>query len=191
MSFYLKDLACELCKTNLPAYVFHANQKINLLNISTPTKAYIILEEFRPDRNLKQGLHFISLDENQYGIVGRGHDCDIKITDISVSRKHCRIKLFNSQFFIEDNRSKFGTLAKLKRSFIMRNNYDVTIQVNRTVLRLIHKQPWTCKSFCNCFGKNKVLNASLSYLTQPEGHDSDSDAISYNHSLRNHIPSDE
>lgn len=179
MSFYLKDLVCELCKSSLPAYITNESNKINLLNITTPTKSYIILEEYKPDRNQKQGLHFISLDENQNAIIGRGHDCDIKIMDISVSRKHSKIKFIDNAFYIDDNHSKFGTLAKLKKSFMVRNSYDVSIQVGRTIFRVVYRQPWNCRSLCSCFSNNKVFNANFSYLTQPEDRDSDSDIESY------------
>lgn len=43
--------------------------------------------------------------------VGRGHDADIRVTDISVSRFHAKINMSEAgEFFVEDNRSKFGTL---------------------------------------------------------------------------------
>ena len=190
MSYYLKDLTCELCKSNLPAFITHNDVKINLLTISFPVKPYIILEEFKPERNVKHGLHVISLNDNEYGTVGRGHDCDIKISDISVSRNHCKVRFSNSQFFLQDSSSKFGTLAKLKKSFMFRRSYDVTIQVSRTVLRMVYKTPWSCKRVCSCFGSSKVANANLSYLTQPEYQISDSEPNSFLASSR-HIPEEE
>lgn len=43
--------------------------------------------------------------------VGRGHDADIRVTDISVSRFHARINRdVDGHFYVEDNKSKFGTL---------------------------------------------------------------------------------
>lgn len=43
--------------------------------------------------------------------LGRGHDQDIRITDISVSRFHSKIrKNAKGYFYIQDNNSKFGTL---------------------------------------------------------------------------------
>lgn len=190
MSFHLKDLTCELCKCDFPTVITSGSQKISLLNINFPSKSYIILEEYRPEGDQKQGLHLISLDDDQYGVIGRGHDCDIKISDISVSRKHCKIRLVGSEFYVEDSRSKFGTLAKLKKSFTMRMNYDVTIQINRTVFRLLFKQPWSCKNFCQCFGSNKVLNANVSYLTQSEFNDSNSEQESVRDASRQQLEED-
>lgn len=44
--------------------------------------------------------------------LGRGHECEIRITDISVSRNHALIKNVNGFFYVFDNKSKFGTLVR-------------------------------------------------------------------------------
>ena len=44
--------------------------------------------------------------------LGRGHECEIRITDISVSRNHAAIKMNPDGFYIYDNKSKFGTLVR-------------------------------------------------------------------------------
>lgn len=44
--------------------------------------------------------------------LGRGHECEIRITDISVSRNHAQIKNVGNSFYVFDNKSKFGTLIK-------------------------------------------------------------------------------
>lgn len=47
--------------------------------------------------------------------LGRGHDTDVRITDISVSRLHAYIrKSFKGFYYLEDNNSKFGTLALIQ-----------------------------------------------------------------------------
>jgi hypothetical protein len=46
--------------------------------------------------------------------LGRGHESDLRINDISVSRCHAKIKLENGKFMLEDNQSKFGTLVLVK-----------------------------------------------------------------------------
>ena len=46
--------------------------------------------------------------------LGRGHDSDLRIADISVSRTHADIKYENGIFKIQDKISKFGTLVKGK-----------------------------------------------------------------------------
>jgi hypothetical protein len=179
MSFHTKDFSCELCKCDFPASVMHKGQCISLLNVSFPNRSYIIFEEYLPEYSERIGMHMISLDETQSASIGRGNNCDVKISDISVSRKHCKIRLNENEFYIEDSNSKFGTLARLKKSFTMRANYDVTVQVNRTVFRFLYREPWTCKDVFKCCKGGKVFNANLSYLTQPEMQDSELEIASH------------
>jgi len=51
--------------------------------------------------------------------MGRGSDSDIKISDISVSRSHAIITRENGNYYIEDRKSKFGTLCKVKSNLIL------------------------------------------------------------------------
>lgn len=47
--------------------------------------------------------------------MGRGHDADVRATDISVSRFHaCLRKTPKGYFVIEDNKSKFGSLVLVR-----------------------------------------------------------------------------
>ena len=191
MSFYIKDLSCELCKFSMPSSISHNGYSISLLCINLPTKPYIVIEEYTPERNIAHGLHFVALNNNESAIIGRGNDCDIKITDISVSRKHCKIKYHNSQFFIEDCQSKFGTLVKLQRSFTIKGNVDISIQINRTVFHVAHKRPWTFKS-CFCFkNKSKVMHANGSSITQSEFQDNLSEVFSNAPSYHYHYINEE
>lgn len=60
--------------------------------------------------------------------MGRGHEADLRVSDISVSRCHAIIKYDASttqQFYLEDNLSKFGTL-------VLANNGHVQLDVEQT-----------------------------------------------------------
>ena len=48
---------------------------------------------------------------------GRGHETDVRITDITVSRQHAILNYSNEKFYIKDNNSKFGTLILLQEPF--------------------------------------------------------------------------
>lgn len=65
--------------------------------------------------------------------IGRGHQCEIRINDISVSRQHAQIILRDGQFRILDKGSKFGTLIKLTSSVPI-DNQKRSLQIGRTVL---------------------------------------------------------
>lgn len=52
--------------------------------------------------------------------VGRGHDSEIRITDISVSRCHALIKRSaKGDYILEDNNSKFGTLVLVRKPYML------------------------------------------------------------------------
>jgi len=66
--------------------------------------------------------------------MGRGHDSEVRVNDISVSRCHAIIKYKPEGFYIEDNKSKFGTLVLLKESYPLNLEYTSAVQVGRTVV---------------------------------------------------------
>lgn len=177
MTVYFKDLSCELCSVSLPTFILHKGMQISLINITFPNKSFIVLEEYKPDNSLRHGLHLVSLEPGQSGVIGRGHESDIKISDISVSRRHCLIKLMENEFFLEDSKSKFGTLTKLNGQLVLRYNSELTIQVNRTVFHFMYKEPWSFKKAC-CCARTKVSVEPASYYTQPDVQLSFNDALS-------------
>lgn len=66
---------------------------------------------------------------------GRGHQCDLRVSDISVSRLHAVIKYERDRFVIYDNNSKFGTLVLMKEPFAITSE-KIGIQIGRTVISL-------------------------------------------------------
>ena len=65
------------------------------VEIPKPEPPFITLEILSRERNLSKGTHIISLAHKSQIKLGRGHDSDVRITDISVSRFHAIIKYFN------------------------------------------------------------------------------------------------
>jgi pSer/pThr/pTyr-binding forkhead associated (FHA) protein len=66
--------------------------------------------------------------------MGRGHESDLRINDISVSRCHALIKFKNGKFLLEDNLSKFGTLVLVKRKTPLLPGFNKAVQIGRTVI---------------------------------------------------------
>ena len=66
--------------------------------------------------------------------MGRGHESQVRINDISVSRCHAIIKCKQDGFYIEDNTSKFGTIILLKNKLRLRAHHTMAVQVGRTVI---------------------------------------------------------
>lgn len=66
--------------------------------------------------------------------LGRGHESEVRINDISVSRCHAIIKCKKDGFYIEDNLSKFGTIVLLKEKMRLAEEHTSAVQVGRSVV---------------------------------------------------------
>ncbi len=63
------------------------------------------------------------MKEKSFVKVGRGHDADIRVTDISVSRFHAKLNRYsNGDYYLEDNHSKFGTLVLIRKPYMLERN---------------------------------------------------------------------
>lgn len=100
---------------------------------------FIVLENTIPSPNAPNGmrglpgLHVISLAEKELKL-GRGHESDVRISDVSISRCHAMVRFENGQFLLRDNNSKFGTLVALKKPRQLTPDSPFSIQMGRTVL---------------------------------------------------------
>lgn len=126
----------------------------DIVEIPKPLGPYLILEILSRERNQSRGIHVLNMGaKNLIRLVkflskmmillkqGRGHDSEIRIPDISVSRCHAAIKFEKNMFFIEDNASKFGTLVLMKEPIAVNLNHNnVALQVGRTVLYFTAKK---------------------------------------------------
>lgn len=60
--------------------------------------------------------------------IGRGHESDLRVSDISVSRCHAMLKYDTNdthRYYLEDNLSKFGTL-------VLSNGGQVELELDQT-----------------------------------------------------------
>ena len=126
-------MCCELCKEPFPETVKCNSATFDLIDFHQPDLSYLMLEDLHPNTpdTHEKLLYIISLYENDsIRIVpltqGRGHDSEIRISDISVSRLHATVKYKDGRFVLEDRNSKFGTLVQARGG----------VQVGRTVIEL-------------------------------------------------------
>lgn len=117
-SLYWNQFQCEICKNSLPYVFIYGNRKYPLVDIPVVNQDHLILESITLENKHSRMVHILHpkkeynhrlLDVKHFRI-GRGQDCDVKVTDISVSRNHCKISYINGKFFLNDTKSKFGTL---------------------------------------------------------------------------------
>merc|ERR1719428_779077 len=142
-SFFYRPLSCELCKAVYPAYLNITNtagqiERMPIMEVPRTKPPFIALENMVRDaqQHSSRGLHVISLADNKLLKLGRGHESDVRIADVSISRCHATIRFHRGQFVLEDHNSKFGTLVALKKPMPLSPGSAISIQVGRTVLSL-------------------------------------------------------
>jgi hypothetical protein len=126
VSYYWKHVNCELCKKPYAS----AAEEYDLLNYSRPGAPYIVLQTSSLTGQVS--VHVISMLNKANVRLGRDHDSDIRISDISVSRCHALIRQEQGVFTLEDNHSKFGTLIRAKSPHKLEGL--AVLQVGRNVL---------------------------------------------------------
>lgn len=112
------------------------DQSFDLIEIKRPVgQNYLILESLNQmkDNNNYKSIHVIILEEDKKIIIGRGHDSDVRINDISVSRAHAYLQFSKGRLLLKDLKSKFGTLG-LIRNEVEVGNQKVCLQVGRTYI---------------------------------------------------------
>eukprot|EP00914_Ancora_sagittata_P020066 GHVO01039783.1.p1 GENE.GHVO01039783.1~~GHVO01039783.1.p1 ORF type:complete len:561 (-),score=66.60 GHVO01039783.1:199-1659(-) len=98
VSFIWQTLECELCKEPYPATVtLDRNTKdervIELFSIPKPDLPYILMEpKANPDSDGRNTIYVVSLANINAATLGRGHESHVRISDISVSRVHARLR---------------------------------------------------------------------------------------------------
>lgn len=137
-SYQWKKLDCEICLSQWPKKIKHQNEIHELITLNKPSMPYMIIEKISSDPNIASTMNIIVPSGNEVIKLGRGHQCDLRISDISVSRIHTHLKFENDQFLSFDNDSKFGTLILLTSEYPVRTD-KAAIQIGRTVFTFVLK----------------------------------------------------
>ncbi len=142
-SYNFTSFNCTICKTPFP-FKFRIKDKNNnmnkiysLIDIEKPEfENYLVLEsldQINENNNFKT-IHVITLNEENF-IIGRGHECDIRINDISVSRVHAilHFDMIRKLLLLRDLKSKFGTLILVKKPIKILKKF-IRLQIGRTFI---------------------------------------------------------
>ena len=78
--------------------------------------------------------------------IGRANNSDFRISDSSVSRFHSKLKIFENNFYVEDNKSKFGTSMQIDHEFNLLPNKQLGLQIGKYFATFVVK-----KTFCAYF----------------------------------------
>lgn len=140
ISYTWKQFECEICKKPYP-YIFKSNGlSYRLVDVEADLpqdKNYLLLESLTFEKNSSRMVHLIMPDsEKKIFKLGRGHESDVRVSDISVSRCHALVKYNseNGRFYLEDNLSKFGTLVLAKSSISLEPEMTKAVQIGRSVI---------------------------------------------------------
>lgn len=135
-SYFYQPLACELCQAVYPTHIHTESKRTPLVEVPRTQPPFVVLESMvRESQQHGRGLHVISLAEKALRL-GRGHESDVRISDVSISRCHATVRFHDGQFLLQDNNSKFGTLVAMKKPRQLELGRPVSIQIGRTVLSL-------------------------------------------------------
>lgn len=167
VSYYWKSFECEICKASYPSSIRHGEREYLLADVELPpsTNNYLVLETLFKSKSFSKAIHVLMPVESKSTFkIGRGHEVDVKIADMTVSRTHASIIMTEKGFALEDNQSKFGTLVLLKDEpqEIDADN-GLTVQIDRTMVTFSLSQ----KDFMNLKGID-IQNAELADIYKRE-----------------------
>ena len=156
ISYNRKDISCELCKERLPDYVKHNDLFYNISFYKPKFEEFIVLESMAVDKEKVKYIHLISFD-NKYSVnIGRANECDLSISELSVSRYHCMLHKEDGDLFLEDNSSKFGTLVLIQNNNMIMNDFvPLRVQINRTYIKLKVQKSF----YFDCCGCSNILES--------------------------------
>ena len=147
ISYNRKDISCELCKEKLPDYIKYNDKYYNISFYKPKFEEFFVLESMRADKHKAKFIHILSLDKKNSINIGRANECELSISELSVSRFHCIIHKDEGELFLEDNSSKFGTLVLIQNNNMYMNDFiPLRIQINKTFVKFKVSLPFrfTC-----------------------------------------------
>lgn len=68
--------------------------------------------------------------------MGRGSECEIRVDSPSISRNHARITKQGVNYYVYDNKSKFGTTVRDNKIYLDLDLTKKGVQIDRTVLMM-------------------------------------------------------
>ena len=80
------------------------------------------MESLALEKNSSRTIHVLAFNQiNDQFTMGRGHESQVRVNDISVSRTHALIKHRENGIYLQDNKSKFGTLVLMRNDSVELN----------------------------------------------------------------------
>lgn len=161
-----KDLKCEICNQILPERIVINNEITYLIDLKLPNEDdYIILETLSSEKKDVKFLYIIHMPKRTKLLMGRSQDCDIRMTDISISRVHSFLENKEGEFYLKDNNSKFGTLLKLQTDMLILPFKKAAIQFEDVLIELSIEKSFLFTLCCKTTKHLKYLNEYNDYFS--------------------------
>ncbi|CAD8090593.1 unnamed protein product [Paramecium sonneborni] len=143
-----KSLECEICKYQFPPVFERDGRTFNLIELSKPKEPFVMMEFLQKKQhdnpshnNDRNGVFIINFATKKELRIGRNHEVEISIADISVSREHALLKLIGDKIVLSDKKSKFGTLVLLQNNITLSPQLSgLEIQIKRTLIKINNNQ---------------------------------------------------
>ena len=158
--YVYKTLKCEICQSLIPEIAEFRGKFISLLDFKNIDSPYIIMQsmyQYNAQNKISSDLNIIfviSFKSNNHVNIGRANNSNIRLSDVSVSRNHAKIKYSNGELFLEDISSKFGTLILIQNNVLFLPNRNVSIQTGKS--HLIFNLRRTCLGLFKCY-RNRLF----------------------------------
>ena len=158
--YVYKTLKCEICQSLIPEIAEFRGKFISLLDFKNIDSPYIIMQsmyQYNAQNKISSDLNIIfviSFKSNNHVNIGRANNSNIRLSDVSVSRNHAKIKYSNGELYLEDISSKFGTLILIQNNVLFLPNKTVSIQTGKS--HLIFNLRRTCLGLFKCY-RNRLF----------------------------------
>ncbi len=164
--FDMSQLFCDICHTKYPSSISVNGEVRSIVNVQAPDKkSYVTIDVYELTRDVIKGIllmEFLTKDTTKI-TLGRYEGSDIVFKDISISRNHALITWKNNKLYINDEKSKFGTLKKIQGRLSFNDCVNKRFVVDKFIF-CFHVM--NSKKLCQCFKRK------MSFVTNPVDKDS-------------------
>ena len=171
-TYTYKKISCELCKTILPDFVQSGNGFYEVWKFSEPEQMnYIVfesLENIHQNNNTTfKTIYVVNFSNKSTIKIGRSHEVDLRIRDVTVSRLHATLELLNinnnNEIVLRDNKSKFGSIVELQCDKIpLYGEPGLTLQLGKNLVNFTVRTKANVLGCMSC-GSERLVKKDVDY----------------------------
>lgn len=152
IKYTLNPVKCEICKTFLPDYYKKDGKLFEICEFNSDYQNYISLETVISEKQQFKNIYVLNLSNDNYLYrIGRDHDSDVKVNDVTISRNHAGVFRDNDKVYLIDLEAKFGTTIMLQNNrFKFISNKCITLQIGSTLISFVQRDVFIKMLLC-CF----------------------------------------